>query len=141
MLPRAAISSRASRLASSPASSAMAKKPMPARPDCVISTALAASLPEACQATTSSISATADAVASDIRREVSTPDISTGNTSSAAKFRLPLDTRMCSAVKATRSTPMVASHWRRRCAALSKGCGCVNAPKRGNSHSVMACTA
>ena len=67
----------------------MAKKPMPASPDCVISTALPASVPDACQATTSSISATAAAVASDISREVSTPDISTGSTSSAAKFRLP----------------------------------------------------
>ncbi len=31
-------------------------------------------------------------MASDSRREVSTPDISTGNTSSAAKLKLPSDT-------------------------------------------------
>ena len=78
MLPRAAISSRARRLDNSLDSSAMTKKPMPAKPDCVISTAPPSPEPVEYQATTSNIKATAAAVASASRRVVSTPDISTG---------------------------------------------------------------
>ncbi len=114
---------------------------MPARPDCVIRTAPPGPGPAGFHATTSSISATAAAVASAIKRDVSTPDISTGSTSSAAKLRLPSETSRCSPVKASRSTPIVASHCRLRCATLSCGKGCVKPTNRGSNHSVTACAA
>lgn len=107
----------------------------------MIITALPPSVADSCQATASSTSATPAAVASETSRDVSTPDIRTGKTSNAAKFKLPLDTSTCRAVKARRSTPMVEKSWRRRRAALSWDCGSDIAPKRGNSHIVMDCAA
>ena len=82
-LPRALSSSRASRPASSPASTVMTKKPLPARPAWVISAVASPPESKATQAVTSSASVASAAVASASTRGVSTPAISTGSTSRA----------------------------------------------------------
>ena len=83
-LPRADASCVASRLANSPATSAITNKPSPPRPDCSNTAAASAPANEAGQAAASSISATPAAVPNASNREVSTPAIKTGSTSSAA---------------------------------------------------------
>ena len=83
MLPRALSSSRAIRPASSPANTVMTKKPLPASPAWVISSAASPPENRPSQAVPSSASVASAAVPSAIRRGVSTPAISTGSTSRA----------------------------------------------------------
>ncbi len=83
MLPRALNSSRAIRPASSLASTAMTKNPLPARPACVISSVASPPENRPSQAVPSRARVASAAVPSAIRRGVSTPAISTGSTSRA----------------------------------------------------------
>jgi hypothetical protein len=109
---------------------------MPASPDCSISVGESGPLRHAAA---SSTSVTAAVVPSARTREVSTPPIKTGSTSSAAKLNETPTSSRCSKENAVTSTPMVDSHCRRRW--FVPLTGSASAPRRGSSHSVMACVA
>ena len=133
-LSRAVRSSCASRIDSSPDSSATTNSPMPLRPACDISAAESGTEPATRPAAASSISATPAAVASAGRRGVRMPAISTGSTSSAAKFRLDVGSIQWIAPKTSRSTPIVIHHCQRAdCSARSTRSWSV-------SHQTKACT-
>ena len=138
-LPRAESSSRASRSASSPASTVMTKKPPPARPVCVMSWVASAPPRIAIHVATSSANVMTALVARAIVRVVSTAAISTGSTSRATKFRLDPGASRCSETKQTMSMPMVASH----CGLRSRASPGSAAERRGrgSSHRLKACAA
>ena len=108
--------------------------PMPARPAWVNSTPPSLRLGAARHTPLSNTSATAAAVPTAARRVVITPDINTGNTSRAPKFRLAPGSNRCSAANTSRSTPIVASHWRRPRRVIT---GASPGRTCGNIHSVM----
>jgi hypothetical protein len=117
-LPRAASSSRARRPASSPASSVMTNRPMPARPGALQHQRRVATVGDARQASASSSSATAGAVpsASSRERQHAGHQHRQHQQRREVEAGARLQRQVQRTMKASRSTPMVASHCRRAAA-------------------------